>query len=523
MKAVILAGGLGTRISEESHLKPKPMIEIGGRPILWHIMKIYSHYGINEFVICLGYKGYIIKEYFANYFLHMSDVTFDMAPQSHGGPPATCRALAGDPGRYRRKHPDRWAPEARRAITLRTRPFCFTYGDGVSDLDIQRLVGFHRQHGRLATLTAIQPPGRYGAIESHGDQVSVPGKARWRWRLDQRRLLRARARGFDYIEGDHTSWESAPLNALARDGQLQAFTHHGFWQAMDTLRDKNQLEELGHGKAALEGVDMKPVRWHYAGRRVLLTGHTGFKGSLAGTLAAPSGRGRHGVGAIAGDQTQSLGSARSKWPIIASTSATQRQSHGVSRGQPEIVFHLAAQPLVRRSYREPLDTWSTNVMGTANLLEACRLTPGINAIVVVTSDKCYENREWVWGYRETDTLGGHDPYSASKAAAELVSGQLPPTPSTTMRRRRHVPRRQRHWRRRLVGRPIDPRLSSGLASGQPLQIRSPLATRPWQHVLEPLSGYLLLGSRLLQERHALCRGVELRSGRLEATERSRDP
>lgn len=245
LKAVILAGGFGTRISEESHLKPKPMIEIGGRPILWHIMKLYSHHGINEFVICLGYKGYIIKEYFANYFLHMSDVTFDMrrnhmeVHQRHAEPWSVTLVDTGEHtltgGRLKRvRH------------FLGEDAFCFTYGDGLSDVPLDELIDFHRRHGRLATLTAIQPPGRYGAIELARDgrverfQEKPAGDGAW----INGGFFVLNPGVFDYIEGDGTSWESVPLQELAARDELRAFVHHGFWQAMDTLRDKGHLEDL---------------------------------------------------------------------------------------------------------------------------------------------------------------------------------------------------------------------------------------------------------------------------------------
>lgn len=244
MKAVILAGGLGTRISEESHLKPKPMIEIGGKPILWHIMKIYSHYGINDFVICLGYKGYVIKEYFANYFLHMSNVTFDMARnhmEVHERYAEPWRVTLIDTGadtltggRLKR---------VREYVGDET--FCFTYGDGVTDLDIGALLQFHRQHGKLATVTAIQPPGRYGALNLSGPAVrnfqeKPAGDGAW----INGGFFVLEPQVFDYIESDQTSWEATPLQQLAADGELMAYQHAGFWQAMDTLRDKNQLEDL---------------------------------------------------------------------------------------------------------------------------------------------------------------------------------------------------------------------------------------------------------------------------------------
>ena len=244
IKAVILAGGMGTRISEESHLRPKPMIEIGGKPILWHIMKMYSQHGINDFVICLGYKGYVIKEYFANYFLHMSDVTFDMARNQmevhhRNAEPWTVTlvdtgesTLTG--GRLKRVQP--FVGES---------TFCLTYGDGVSDVRIDQLIAQHQQQRPLATVTAIQPPGRYGALNLNGARVSSfqekpAGDGAW----INGGFFVLEPQVFDYIEGDMTSFEGEPLQKLAREGHLNAFQHAGFWQAMDTLRDKNHLEEL---------------------------------------------------------------------------------------------------------------------------------------------------------------------------------------------------------------------------------------------------------------------------------------
>ena len=245
MKAVILAGGLGTRISEETHLKPKPMVEIGGKPILWHIMKTYSAHGVNEFVICCGYKGYVIKEYFANYFLHMSDVTFDMARNQmevhhkHAEPWRVTLVDTGDDtmtgGRLKRVA-DYVAGEP---------AFCFTYGDGVADVDISASIAFHRQHGKLATVTAVQPPGRYGALQMSGESVhGFTEKPRGDGGLINGGFFILSPRCLERIAGDATSWEAEPLSGLAAQGQLMAFEHNGFWQPMDTLREKNLLEEL---------------------------------------------------------------------------------------------------------------------------------------------------------------------------------------------------------------------------------------------------------------------------------------
>lgn len=251
MKAVILAGGLGTRISEETHLKPKPMIEIGGRPILWHIMKLYSAHGVNNFIICCGYKGYVIKEYFANYFLHMSDVTFDMtnntmAVLQHKAEPWKVTLVdTGDDtltgGRLKRVADYIKDEEA----------FCFSYGDGVSDVDISATIRFHQQHGKLATVTAVQPPGRFGALERSGDQVTgFVEKPRGDGGLINGGFFVLAPKCLDLIDGDQSSWEGVPLAQLAKMNQMMAFEHRGFWQPMDTLRDKNQLEELWNsGKA----------------------------------------------------------------------------------------------------------------------------------------------------------------------------------------------------------------------------------------------------------------------------------
>lgn len=245
MKAIILAGGLGTRISEETHLKPKPMIEIGGRPILWHIMKMYSAHGINEFIICCGYKGYVIKEYFANYFLHMSDVTFDMESnqmhvhQRKAEPWKVTLVDTGDDtltgGRLKRVGSYLQDEDA----------FCFTYGDGVADVDITQLIAFHRAHGKSATVTAVQPPGRYGALEMDGPSVrGFIEKPRGDGGWINGGFFVLSPSCLANIEGDSSIWEAEPLTRLAQSGELMAFEHAGFWQPMDTLRDKTQLEHL---------------------------------------------------------------------------------------------------------------------------------------------------------------------------------------------------------------------------------------------------------------------------------------
>jgi glucose-1-phosphate cytidylyltransferase len=245
MKAVILAGGLGTRISEETHLKPKPMIEIGGKPILWHIMKLYSAYGINDFVICCGYKGYVIKEYFANYFLHMSDVTFDMSNNSmqvHQRNAEPWKVTLVDTGEQtltggRLKRVTEYVKDEE--------AFCFTYGDGLSDVNISKLIAYHQQHGKLATVTGVQPPGRYGALELVDSQVrGFTEKPRGDGGKINGGFFVLSPQCIGLIDGDETGWEGEPLTRLAQSGQLMAYEHEGFWQPMDTLREKTLLETL---------------------------------------------------------------------------------------------------------------------------------------------------------------------------------------------------------------------------------------------------------------------------------------
>lgn len=251
MKAVILAGGLGTRISEETSSRPKPMVEIGGKPILWHIMKSYSAHGVNDFVICCGYKGYVIKEYFANYFLHTSDVTFDMVNNQmevhtrNAEPWKVTLVDTGDDtmtgGRLKRVAP----------YVCNEESFCFTYGDGVSDVNITELIAFHKSHGKLSTLTATQPPGRFGALSLDGQKINSfmekpQGDGAW---INGGYFVLS-PKVIDYIDGDATTWEKEPMERLALAGQLDAHLHHGFWQPMDTLRDKIHLETLWQsGKA----------------------------------------------------------------------------------------------------------------------------------------------------------------------------------------------------------------------------------------------------------------------------------
>ncbi len=244
MKAVILAGGLGSRLSEETTTRPKPMVEIGGKPILWHIMKVYAAHGVEEFVICLGYKGYVIKEFFANYYLHTCDLSFDLGQgdvQVHRSSTEPWKVTLVDTG-----EDTMTGGRLKRVLPyVGDEDFCFTYGDGLADIDITRLIAYHREQGALATVTAVQPPGRFGAVELNGTRVrrfeeKPRGDGAW---MNGGFFVLSPQVG-RYLEDDQTTWEQEPLRRLTREGQLASFRHQGFWQAMDTLRDRNQLEQL---------------------------------------------------------------------------------------------------------------------------------------------------------------------------------------------------------------------------------------------------------------------------------------
>ena len=245
LRVVLLAGGMGTRLGEETSIRPKPMVEIGGMPILWHIMKIYSHYGLTDFIICLGYKGYMIKEYFANYFLHTADVTIDLATNA-----IEVHHKRSEPWRITLVDTGAAAMTGGRLKAIRTylkadEPFCFTYGDGVAAIDIGEQIAFHRAHGRLATMTAVAPPGRFGALDISGDRItSFREKPAGDGGLINGGFFIADPSVLDLIDGPETIWEQGPLETLAARGELVAYRHDGFWQAMDTLRDKLHLEDL---------------------------------------------------------------------------------------------------------------------------------------------------------------------------------------------------------------------------------------------------------------------------------------
>ena len=475
MKVVILAGGLGTRISEESYLKPKPMIEIGGKPILWHIMKIYSAHGADDFVICCGYKGYVIKEYFANYFLHMSDVTFDMADNSmvvHQRNAEPWRVTLVDTG----EDTQTGGRLKRVAEYIKNEEaFCFTYGDGVSDLNIRSSIEFHRSHGKLATVTAVRPPGRYGALERMGDRVTAfvekpPGDGG----MINGGFFVLSPRCLDFIEGDDSRLGRLPIIRLAAMGQMMAFEHRGFWQADGYLaRQEHVGRAVGIRQGAMEDLALTDRRASFwRGKRVLLTGHTGFKGSWLALWLQQLGAKVTGI-SLPPLTTPDLYGEASIGALCQSHFCDIRDRGALAEliraARPEIVFHLAAQPLVRASYREPRATFETNVMGTvacaskrcAVSMSAARRGDG--------DDRQGLSRlgDDARPYREDDPLGGRDPYSASKAACEIGHRQLSGCVSGGAGRRGgERARRQRDRRWRLVGRSHDSRCGARLAGRQ---------------------------------------------------------
>ena len=502
MKVVILAGGKGTRISEESHIRPKPMIEIGGKPILWHIMKFYSHYQLNDFVICCGYRGYVLKEYFANYFLHNADVTFDLKQNR-----MEVHSKYGDPWRVTLVDTGEETMTGGRLKRVREflkdEEFCFTYGDGLCDVNITTLIEFHRKQGRLATITAVRPPGRFGALEIQGGMVSqFAEKPAGGGGLINGGFFVLSPRVIDFISDDRTIWEREPMEQLCAQGQLAAFEHHGFWQPMDTLREKLQLEDLWSGGRAPWKVLGGMSFWR--GRRVFLTGHTGFKGAWLALWLHSLGAKVTGF-ALPVEGTPNLFSLLKLDTQIDSLHGDIRDLAGVEnaleRSQPEVVLHLAAQALVRRSYREPVETYATNVLGTVHVLDAIRrCAPQVRAVVVVTSDKCYENEDSAQALHEDSRLGGHDPYSSSKGCAELVCASYRDSFFKDSQTRIASARAGNvigggDWAEdRLI-----PDIIKTCLNKEEVVIRNPRSTRPWQHVLEPLAAYMLLAERLASD------------------------
>ncbi len=498
MRTIILAGGFGTRLAEETDVRPKPMVEIGGRPMLLHIMSAYAAFGFDDFVVACGYKADVIVDYFRS---HKVVDDWKISLRETG-----LDTLTG--GRLLRLRD-----------VLREGTFMVSYGDGLADVDISALVAFHRRHGRLATVTAVHPPARFGALDLAGNQVTrFAEKASMEEAWINGGFFVFEPPLLDYIADDGISLEKDVLERVASDGELMAFRHEGFFQPMDTLREKRLLEELwrsgdapwaperliamGRQNSAAEQRVITPLRVWYGGRRVFVTGHTGFKGAwllawlrAAGCTVAgyalPPEMGPRSLYVQAG-----AGEGIRSWSADIRDGDTLRDALETAR--PEIVIHLAAQAIVRQSYAEPVATFETNVMGTARLLDALRHVSTVRAVVVVSSDKCYDNRGRARGYREDEALGGRDPYSASKGAQEMVAAAFRHSfladagIAVATARAGNVIGGGDWGQDRLL-----PDLMRAAASGQSATVRNPAAIRPWQFVAEPLLGYLRLAQALV--------------------------
>ena len=389
-------------------------------------MKIYSSYGINDFLILCGYKGYLIKEYFSNYFLHMSDITFDMKSNNmivHRKKAEPWKVTLVDTGEATNTGGRLLA--AKKYVETDD-CFCFTYGDGLSDIDVAKSIEFHKSHGRKATITGVVPPGRYGALVTSGDQVTSftekpPG--------DLGSLING---GFfilnpsciDLIDNFDISWEEYPLISLAEQGELKVFRHNGFWACYGHLARQNIFRTImGKRGGSVENLGLSADFW--AGKRVLVTGHSGFKGGWTCLMLSMLGAEVHGLSLPPTEDSRFFMSVDLENRISGSTYADITDYESclgvIEKFNPDVIFHMAAQALVRASYSSPVETYMTNVLGPVNIFEAARHVQSVKVIVNVTTDKCYKNNEWLWPYREDEALGGHDPYSSSKACSEIVS------------------------------------------------------------------------------------------------------
>ena len=507
MKVVILAGGLGTRISEESHLKPKPMIEVGEMPILWHIMKYYSSYGLNEFIILAGYKQYVIKEYFANYFLHNADITFDMGRNTmevHNSEAEDWKVTVVDTGLHtmtggRIKRVEKY---------LHDEPFMLTYGDGVSDVNLQELLVFHKKKGKVATITMVNLTQQKGVLDVDQDGIihSFREKEEKDGAVINGGFMVLEPEIFRYLQDDRTILEQSTMQALASEGKLTGYYHPGCWQCMDTQREKKLLEELwASGKE------------FYKGRRVFVTGHNGFKGSWLTLLLEELGAEVYGY-SLPAKEGELFSILYPKPPIYSFEGDVRNYEQLRSLmewAHPEVVFHLAAQPIVRESYLFPRETHEINVMGTVNLLESIRHIPSVRSVLNVTTDKVYENNDMEHhAFTEEEKLDGFDPYSNSKSCSEILThsyqksffneekkeNKQPVLPRISTARAGNVIGGGDFAKDRIV-----PDAVRAVVRGQKIGVRNPYSVRPYQHVLEPLLVYLEIAARQAGFVKGLCK------------------
>lgn len=512
MKVVLLAGGLGTRISEESHLRPKPMIEIGGKPVLWHIMKEYSYYGFNEFIICAGYKQHVIKEWFSDYYLHNSDITFDFTnggvTEIHNNVAEPWKVTIVDTG----LNTMTGGRVKRIQKYVGNEPFMLTYGDGVCDINIRELLKYHQEKGKLATMTAVRVSQRFGVLDIDKETMSVKS-FREKSEADVSRInagyMVFEPEVFNYIDGDDTVLEQAPLRTLAKEGQLVAYKYNGFWQCMDTKREMEELDKMIADKTAPWMVWEKwlmklDLNW-FKDKKVLITGHTGFKGSWLCKILIDAGAEVTGYSLVPATTPALFYIANienNMNSIIGDIRDLAHLMEVFDQVQPEIVLHLAAQPIVRDSYKDPVYTYETNVMGTVNICECVRLHPCVKSFLNVTTDKVYKNNEWEWGYRENEPLDGFDPYSNSKSCSELVTHSYINSffadrdLAVSTARAGNVIGGGDFANDRII-----PDCVRAAMAGRDIIVRNPHSTRPYQHVLEPLYMYLMIAKGQYEDRN----------------------
>ena len=429
MKVVILCGGYGTRIRGVSDELPKPMIPIGDKPIIWHIMKYYSSFGHDEFILCLGYKSDVIKDYFLNYETRTTDFSITL------GSSKSINIL----NNLNEKNWKITFAETGLDSMTGTRikiqkyidkdeSFMLTYGDGLSNINIDKLISYHKSHGKSLTLSGVKPAGRFGEImsDSKGAITEFKEKPETTSGRINGGFFVANYSLFNFIDDnrDDIIFEKDPMNNLVRKGELMQFDHDGFWQPMDTMREYEMLNKMYKKYSRLESmVTNEELNKFYKNKTILLTGSTGFKGSWLAFWLYKLGAKvvDYSLDPLNNDDHFNLLNLKRKITYIRGNILDNDKLKTVfEKYKPEIVFHLAAQALVRLSYDYPKTTFDTNVAGSVNILEAVKNTKSVKSFIYVTSDKAYKNKEWIWGYKENDELGGHDPYSASKAAAEIV-------------------------------------------------------------------------------------------------------
>lgn len=518
MKTVILCGGKGTRLREETEFKPKPLVDIGGKPILWHIMKIYSVFNQKHFVLALGYKGEMIKEYFLQCDWRSNDFHLFLKNRQIAFYNSDCR----DDWEIDFADTGQESSTALRLYKLKSYlqgedNFMLTYGDGVANIDIDKLIKFHREKGRIATIIGLHPRSKYGVVKTDGNGLVKEFREKpILGDFINGGFMVFNKRVFDYLDERNIMLEEF-LVELSAKGEVALYHHEGFWHCMDTYADYLDLNKMWEKNPEWKiwKQQKKPfirtlmLEEFYKNKKILITGHTGFKGSWLSQILINWGA--QVVGYSLEPNTQPalfdiLGLAKRLEHHIGDIRDYQNLKKIITQTKPEIVFHLAAQPLVRESYDNPLYTFQTNIMGTANLLQAVKEGEGVKAVVVITTDKVYRNQEQDHCFKEDDPLSGYDPYSASKAGAEIVTDAYLKSffnPQDYNVRHQTLIASARSGN--VIGggdwskdRLMTDIIRAVFENDKPVIIRNPQAVRPWQHVLEPLGGYLLLAEKLYQ-------------------------